>query len=385
VTQNASERYLRYSRRKPAGGAPGIAEAAPAGAAPSAPPADAAGRPRDAADAVRVVRDNGGEAYVAHVVPLGHVVKGDDVPIPTMAMAGFPAETVRRYLGSKPVPVAVIDNGIGPERTDGWLTSVGRSPDPATPVPDPNGSNTDPLDVFGGAPNRSDERPDGELDIAAGHGTFVSGVIQQVCPGCEIRVYRAADSDGMGSEFDLGTALRKAADDRAQLIHLSMGMTAVDGAPPVELEAAVRYIQAKYPDVVIVASAGNVETTERMYPAGFPGVIAVAALDKKLQPAPWSTRGEWVTFSCVGVGVASTYVEGVTEHDLGHQQRFGPDPWALWSGTSFSAPQVTGALADLMMVERITAPQAVERLLAEGRRDPALPDFGVILEILPGN
>jgi hypothetical protein len=59
---------------------------------------------------------------------------------------------------------------------------------------------------------------------------------------------------------------------------------------------------------------------------------------------------------------------------------FGPDSWAVWSGTSFTAPQVTGELARLRQEEGLKPREALHRLLAEGE---PLPDFGQALRILP--
>ncbi len=52
--------------------------------------------------------------------------------------------------------------------------------------------------------------PDGYLDLDAGHGTFVTGIVQQIAPGAEVRVYRAVDSDGIGSEVAVACKMIKA-------------------------------------------------------------------------------------------------------------------------------------------------------------------------------
>ena len=43
----------------------------------------------------------------------------------------------------------------------------------------------------------------------------------------------------------------------------------------------------------------------------------------------------------------STYVEGTETEQKAplHQDTFGANAWATWSGTSFAAPQITGAIA----------------------------------------
>ena len=108
------------------------------------------------------------------------------------------------------------------------------------------------------------------------------------------------------------------------------------------------------PKVLIVASAGNDGTDGRFYPGRLrvPGVKAVGALNADLTGADFSNRGDWVHCSAVGVGVVSTFVHG-------HAAAGGPtsasltstfvddDAWATWSGTSFTAPQISGAVAHL--------------------------------------
>jgi subtilase family serine protease len=60
---------------------------------------------------------------------------------------------------------------------------------------------------------------------------------------------------------------------------------------------------------------------------------------------------------------------------------FGPNPFARWSGTSFAAPQVSGAIARLHQVDGFPLREALARLLASGR---PVPGAGQAWKILPG-
>jgi len=60
-----------------------------------------------------------------------------------------------------------------------------------------------------------------------------------------------------------------------------------------------------------------------------------------------------------------------------HLNQFGQDSWAVWSGTSFSAPQIAGALARLHNGQPLS--QALDQLLATGQ---PVPDFGQALRVL---
>jgi hypothetical protein len=80
--------------------------------------------------------------------------------------------------------------------------------------------------------------------------------------------------------------------------------------------------------------------------------------------------------------VYSTFVTGKESPQLDLEATVFPaDAWALWSGTSFAAPQITGALARLYGVNGYPLREALRRLLAAGQ---PLPGFGQALRILPG-
>jgi hypothetical protein len=135
-------------------------------------------------------------------------------------------------------------------------------------------------------------------------------------------------------------------------------------------------------EAFIVAAAGNYGDTTPCWPAAFRRVVSVAALGPDMLPSQWSSRGFSVTCSTIGQGVRSTFVEGRESALIDPvPQTFGPDAWALWSGTSFAAPQITGALALLHEQYGYPLRDALRVLLAAGR---PVPQFGQALRILPG-
>jgi subtilisin family serine protease len=305
-----------------------------------------------------------------YVVTAGHLVKADDYPRGAEA-----AHRGRRYPVNREVTVAVIDTGINHhDRTDGWLTGI-----PETP------GNVDPLDVFPvTVQNGQITRGDHRLDLGAGHGTFVAGVVEQVAPAATIVVYRAVDTQGMGTSDDVARAIIQAARDGADIINASLGVMTVDNLPPLTFTTALDIVQAEHPHVLIVASAGNTGQDTPMFPAAMKGVVGVGALAADLTGAPWSNHGFWVTCSAVGIGIISTFVPGnEPPADVGPNvtDQFGPDAWAIWSGTSFSAPQIAGQVAQLCQVRNVRPAVALGQLRA-GK--PILPGFGSVVRILPG-
>lgn len=91
------------------------------------------------------------------------------------------------------------------------------------------------------------------------------------------------------------------------------------------------------------------------WPAMVPGVIAVAAIDAFGAKADFSNYGPWVHLSAAGVNVASNYVFGI-----------GP---VLVSGTSFSAPCVSGCALLLLSEDRDLSTDDVRDILMESAVD----------------
>lgn len=313
----------------------------------------------------RFVRGHGHEASVNHIAPLAPFIKGQGGPEPTAPLPTFPPAFEAGLTTGRAVRVAVVDTGLTAEhRTDRWLDGVLTGP-----------RDTDPLDAIPSA--------DGTLDFGAGHGTFAAGIVQHVAPGAQVAVCRAMDSDGIGSEVDIACAIVRAADDGALVVNLSLGAETLDDQPLLAVEVALDILDERHPDVLVVAAAGNGGSRRPVFPAASPRVVAVAALDSAMVPAPWSTRGFWVTCSCVGQGVVSTFVAGAESPELDPEpDTWGADAWALWSGTSFCAPQVAGAVARLCGEDAALTPRAaLQRLLAGARH---VPDFGRVVRLLPG-
>ena len=278
--------------------------------------------------------------------------------------------------------VVVIDNGLSAEqRTDGWLQGLAR---------------TDNLDLLDVVPR------DDFLDRGAGHGTFVCGIVQQVAPGVDLDVRRALDTEGVGEDVEIGEQIVRAAEDGAEIINLSLGLFTPDGKPPFALLDAVgdaiEVARRRGTHLLLVCAAGNSGDDRRCWPAAFSGqsyfpdhVVSVAALrldyrdETQVIDARWSTRGDWVTCSTLGQGVVSTYVMGTEsrEYDPQGPETFGSDAWATWSGTSFAAPQVTGAIVRTMQEDPdiLTAKDAFEELKGHGQQ--LFRGYGTSLRILP--
>ena len=125
----------------------------------------------------------------------------------------------------------------------------------------------------------------------------------------------------------------------AKVLNLSLG--AVSSCPQTykDVIATVRGRGA-----IIVAAAGNKNANASSFtPANCPGVIAVAAIDRFGNRAPYSNHGSTIFIAAPGGnfgsggGVLSTLNSGTTTPGL--------DSYAYYQGTSMAAPHVSGTLA----------------------------------------
>ena len=63
----------------------------------------------------------------------------------------------------------------------------------------------------------------------------------------------------------------------------------------------------EYSGVLLIAAAGNDGNSAYSYPASYPSVVGVGAVDSGNQHASFSQTNDQVELSALGVGVGSTY------------------------------------------------------------------------------
>jgi subtilisin family serine protease len=287
-------------------------------------------------DGLRTLGVRAGPNHVVAAGPVAKGVLGVAAPQPTTLDPGPRPAADGRGAG---ICVAVVDTGVDPVAVSadhGWLAGIA--------VEDGPDGNRDLLD--------SVPAPDGHLDDAAGHGTFVAGLVRQMAPSCQVLAVKALDSDGLGTEFSVAEALFRLfeADVAPQVVNLSLACVADEGLAPIAIDAALDGLAERHPDTVVVAAAGNDGTTVPAWPAAHKAVVAVGAGDG-LRSATYSNRGYWVDYTVPADGIVSTYVRGTrpasTTDEGGVPRQFDGD-YAAWTGTSFAAPQISGAIAALL-------------------------------------
>ena len=226
---------------------------------------------------------------------------------------------------------------------------------------------------------------DNLLDPAAGHGTFIAGLVEQVAPGAKVEVWHVLAPEGDGQEDDIATCIdalpdRTGPGDRGCILNLSFGGYVMEEGEL--LASAIREAQAR--GYVVVSSAGNDGVCTPTIPASLPDVVGVGAIGPD-GPALFSNYGPWVRACAPGVDVVSTFFRQFLGAET-PATPLDPDPddfedWARWSGTSFSAPIVAGALAQHARVHQVTMAEAVTQVID----NPLLlriADLGTVVNVL---
>jgi major intracellular serine protease len=178
-----------------------------------------------------------------------------------------------------------------------------------------------------------------------GHGTHVAGTIAAiangqgvvgVAPESRILVGKVLGDDGRGTFDGIVSGIRWAADwsgpngENVTIISMSLGGS-VDYP---DLHEAIRYAVSK--GILVICAAGNegdnnADTDEYAYPAAYPEVVAVGAVNTFWMEIPnFSNSNGEVDLVAPGVGISSTYLN---------------DAYAKMSGTSMAAPHAAGAAA----------------------------------------
>ena len=200
--------------------------------------------------------------------------------------------------------------------------------------------------------------PDRTLGDTAGHGTqmalVAAGSVQprgtpESGEGVPLLAVRAFDDNGLTTDFTLMRGLTYALDQGARVINLSWGSETDSGF----IANAVAYAQSR--GAVVVAAAGNEPTGNKLYPASYPGVIAVAALDGNGQPWKSSNFGSFVDLAAPGAASMPVGYQG---------------PAGSYAGTSISSAYVAREIAlHLARHPKATAneaAQAVRNALSAG-------------------
>jgi thermitase len=201
------------------------------------------------------------------------------------------------------VKVAVLDSGIGDHETvQGAVLDRARIVEEEAA---PHGHGTSMASLIGG-----------RVEPAAG-----------VAQGARLLDIQVADERGISNTALVATGIMEAVDRGAAVINVSLGSF----GSSLMMQNAVQW--ALQQGVVIVAAAGNEQLDRLAFPAAYPGVISVGAVDADRRQAYFSNSGRSLTIAAPGIGIVSAYPDG---------------QFVIGSGTSQAAALTSGVVATLL-------------------------------------
>ena len=224
-----------------------------------------------------------------------------------------------------------------------------------------------------------------------GHGSHCSGIVAAVkgngvggcgvAPDAKILPIKVMTEEGSGITEWIVAGINYAAKKNVDVISMSLG------GPYDELEGKA-VVNAINKGVTVVAAAGNESTSDKAYPAAYPGVISVGSLcnqtdtveriysmnarnktqegfdaalselakfddSGELLTSYFSNYGDWVKIACPGSTILSTYYG---ETGSGYD-------YFISSGTSQATPGVAGVAALVLSAVPDLKPEDVEEII----------------------
>lgn len=203
-----------------------------------------------------------------------------------------------------------------------------------------------------------------EDDDSQGHGTHVTGIIAAgfdnglgvagLAPDVKILPLKVLNSQRTGTYGAIALAMYDAANSNAQVINLSLA----GYAPSETLRTAAADMVEQ--GVLIVAAAGNCAQNPGicgglinpdMYPAAYPGVLAVSASDRLDRGTIYSGYKPYIGLAAPG-GISGEQVWSTTRAGYGYMY-----------GTSMSTPMVSAAAALVWTLKPAATAQEVAGIL----------------------
>ncbi len=201
-----------------------------------------------------------------------------------------------------------------------------------------------------------DNDPDPYDDM--GHGSSVAGIIAAatdngigiagVAPDCRIMTLRAFDARGIGAESDVARALAYAVANDVRVVNMSFGDVIYSRV----LRDVIRWAYARR--VVLIASAGNAQSSALHYPSAYDETISVSATAQNDVLAGFSNFGQSIDIAAPGSDILTTDREG---------------RYVGFYGTSAAAPLASGVAALVLSRHPEFTPEDVRGVLIASAED----------------
>jgi hypothetical protein len=223
--------------------------------------------------------------------------------------------------------------------------------------------------ILAGSPGKA---PSG--DPITAHGTEVASVaaakadgtgVIGIAPGAPLLSWGYKEDGQDPTCGEVADGLVHLADAGAKVINLSLETDS--DCPELRYATGLAYGEG----VLVVASAGNdgaQSPPPTTYPAAYPHVLTVGALDLGLQPAAFSTPGRGVDLVAPGEAVPVALPPALDDDGTA-------DGLTTQTGTSFAAPIVSGLASWLIAARPKLAPSQYADLLRATAKDQSAPGW----------
>ena len=271
--------------------------------------------------------------------------------------------------------VGIIDTGCKldhPEFAGRIWTNAGEIP--GNGIDDDNNGYIDDVNGWNFAYGNNDPSDD------VGHGTAVTSIIGATGNNgmgyaginwyCKLMISKACDSTGYYYMSGLVEAIIYSVDHGADVLNMSLGGFGGGQA----LKNAINYALSH--NVTCVAAMGNQNNNIPLYPAVYPGVIAVGSTNSDDQRSvPFCLGGE--PGSNFGSHI-SVVAPGNMIFVLDFRHDF--EYYNAWCGTSFATPHVVGVASLLLAQDPALTPEQIKSIIENSAED----QVGDPYEDIPG-
>ena len=290
----------------------------------------------------------------AHVLSGASVMQANNWGESVMHLTSYRTDAhVRAHFNTGSPIIAIIDTGVDPNAENLMARSYKS------------------YDFVHQTAVMSDVSSDGD---ARGHGTCVASILDAMLPeNVRFMYLRVFDEDQSAARENVRLALRYAAQEGADVINLSLGWEDDTNTSYTFLDDVLQTANAA--GATMVCAAGNArQYADHCYPASSAYTIAVSAVNQDLNYEVYSNYGEKVDFCAPGSGIYATTLGGAM---------------IRCKGTSFSAPHITAAAAELKIIEPAATPARIYQLLRSYAKDLGITGkdnlYGWGIPILPEN
>jgi len=275
--------------------------------------------------------------------------------------------------GSRDIVVAVLDTGVDVNHPDLKVNIwINEDEIPNNDIDDDNNGFVDDVTGWNFADDSNDVIPDDIWSSVAGHGTQVAGVIAGVGNNgigvSGVNWQSSIMALRLSTEMttaEVAAGLDYAAANGANVINMSFG--GADSGPEGDQAVKEAIDNAYAQGILLVASAGNADTSEPLYPAAYYNVMAVSSTNGEDIKTGHSSFGHWVDIAAPGTDIVTT--------DLDNE-------YIATAGTSFSGPYVA-AVGALLLAHDPNLAHVDVRAILENTTDPVYygdidPDLGYV-------